>query len=37
MELTSTQETILWAGTIGMALGAIIIAAIGFRLPKAER
>lgn len=37
MELTSTQETILWAGTIGMALGAIIIAAIGFRLPKSER
>ena len=37
MELTSTQESILWAGTIGMALGAIIIALIGFRLPKAER
>ena len=37
MELTSTQETILWAGTIGMALGAIIIALVGFRLPKAER
>ena len=37
MELTSTQETLLWAGTIGMGLGAIIIAAIGFRLPKADR
>ena len=37
MELTSTQETILWLGTAGMTLGAVIIAAIGLRLPKSER
>lgn len=37
MELTSTQETVLWLGTAGMALGAVIIAAIGFRLPNHER
>lgn len=37
MELTSTQETILYLGTAGMALGAIIIAAIGFSLPNHER
>jgi bacteriorhodopsin len=37
MELTSTQELILWLGTAGMAAGAVIIAAIGFSLPNHER
>ena len=37
MELTSNQELILWLGTAGMALGAVIIAAIGFSLPNHER
>lgn len=37
MELTSTQELILWLGTAGMAIGAVIIAAVGFSLPNNER
>ena len=37
MELTSSQELILWLGTAGMAAGAVIIAAIGFSLPNHER
>lgn len=37
MELTSTQETILWLGTAGMAIGAAIIAIVGFSLPNHER
>ena len=37
MDLTSNQELILWLGTAGMALGAVIIAAIGFSLPNRER
>ncbi|MEI6688250.1 MAG: microbial rhodopsin family protein [Thermoleophilia bacterium] len=37
MDLTSTQELILWLGTAGMALGAVIIAAVGFSLPNNER
>ena len=37
MELTSTQELLLWLGTAGMALGAVIIAAVGFSLPNQER
>ena len=37
MDLTSNQELILWLGTAGMALGAVIIAAIGFSLPNGER
>ena len=37
MDLTSTQETILYLGTAGMTLGAIIIAALGFSLPNHER
>ena len=37
MDLTSTQETILYLGTAGMAIGAVIIAVIGFSLPNVER
>jgi len=37
MDLTSTQELILWLGTAGMAIGAVIIAAVGFSLPNNER
>lgn len=37
MELTSSQETVLWLGTAGMAIGAVLIALLGFRLPKGER
>lgn len=37
MELPPTQETLLSGGIIGMALGAIMIAPIGLRLPKSER
>ncbi|MFM8611264.1 MAG: bacteriorhodopsin, partial [Actinomycetota bacterium] len=37
MELTSSQELILWLGTAGMAAGAVIIAAIGFSLPNHQR
>jgi bacteriorhodopsin len=37
MDLTSNQELILWLGTAGMAIGAVIIAALGFSLPNAER
>ncbi len=37
MELSSTQELLLWLGAAGMTLGMIVIAAVGFRLPAAER
>lgn len=37
MDLTSTQELLLWLGAAGMTIGAIIIAVIGFGLPAAER
>jgi bacteriorhodopsin len=37
MDLSSSQELLLWLGAAGMTLGAIIIAVVGFGLASAER
>lgn len=37
MDLSSTQELLLWLGAAGMVIGAIIIVAIGMKLPAEEK